>query len=398
MDLEFDKEMDALLRKAAGSGVLVGDDANSHLDADTIAAFAENALPQKSRTIYTQHLAACDPCRISLANLISLNAAAKPAMAAAAAPVPAVYVPWYRKLFQAPNLAYVMGGLVLVFGGLFGVYVLQNAFTNQTASVSMIQPDDAPQSAPARAEAANAVSTQNANANSTSNTAGEIPHSVGVADAPFGETNTAVATQPMASTSTTSNTADIAMAKPAPVDSLDRDKSLAIAPAAAPPPAVKEAEKREEDERTKNEARVATEQAARKQDNSANLYNNQQNQAQMMPGAGNKTAGPSRADVQRDNRAYGRQMDDKVAKAKDAEVAAGTTAGGSASSTRSVGGKTFELKQSAWYDSAYSGQTTKNVQRGTDEFRKLDSGLRNIANGISGTVVVVWKGKAYRIQ
>ena len=130
MDLEFDKEMDALLRKAAGRGVFVGGDANLHLDADTIAAFAENALPVKSRTIYTKHLAACDPCRMSLANLISVNAAAEPAMAAAAAPVPAVSVRWYRKLFLAPNLAYVMGGLVLIFGGLLGLIVLQNCFTS----------------------------------------------------------------------------------------------------------------------------------------------------------------------------------------------------------------------------------------------------------------------------
>jgi len=38
MDLEFDKEMDALLRRAAGRGVLVGDDPKKHMDADAIAA------------------------------------------------------------------------------------------------------------------------------------------------------------------------------------------------------------------------------------------------------------------------------------------------------------------------------------------------------------------------
>jgi hypothetical protein len=37
------------------------------------------------------------------------------------------------------------------------------------------------------------------------------------------------------------------------------------------------------------------------------------------------------------------------------------------------------------------------VRRGSHEFKKLDSGLRSIANELYGTVVIVWKGKAYRI-
>ena len=65
---------------------------------------------------------------------------------------------------------------------------------------------------------------------------------------------------------------------------------------------------------------------------------------------------------------------------------------------RKVGGKTFDNRNGAWYDSAYRGQTTTNYRRGTDEYKKLDRGLRNIADTIGGTVVVVWKEKAYRIQ
>jgi len=57
MEVDFDKEMDALLRQSVTRGVLVGDKPKVHLDADAIAAFAENAVPEKSRVIYTQHLA-----------------------------------------------------------------------------------------------------------------------------------------------------------------------------------------------------------------------------------------------------------------------------------------------------------------------------------------------------
>ena len=395
MDLEFDKEMDALLRRAAGRDVLAGD-GGTHLDADTIAAFAENALPQKCRTIYTQHLAACDPCRVSLANLISMNAAAEPAMAAAAAPIPAVSVPWYRRLFHAPNLAYVMGGLVLIFGGVFGVFVLQNAFNEQNATVSMIEPEQARQTAPARAETANSTVVVNSNANSASNVVGEIPQSVGVADQP--EADSSFAAAPPPAVSADAKPADTVAGRSISIDGTDKDSTAG----ATQPVAVAKEAKREEDEKAKNEVKLAAaEQELRKQDsNAANIYN-QQNQVQMTPGAGNKTIGPNRADVQRDNRGYdsGARMDDNArVRAKKAEAPTTATGEGGRVAVRNAGGKKFELKQGAWYDTAYSGQATTNVQRGSDQFRALDSGLRNIANSISGTVVVVWKGKAYRIQ
>ena len=63
-----------------------------------------------------------------------------------------------------------------------------------------------------------------------------------------------------------------------------------------------------------------------------------------------------------------------------------------------VGGKTFNNRDGAWYDAAYNGQATADYRRGTAEYKKLDSGLRNVADTVGGTVVVVWKSKAYRIQ
>jgi len=63
-----------------------------------------------------------------------------------------------------------------------------------------------------------------------------------------------------------------------------------------------------------------------------------------------------------------------------------------------VGGRSFNNRDGAWYDTGYHGQSTINIGRGTEEFKKLDGGLRSIANNLGGVVVVVWKGKAYRIQ
>jgi len=66
--------------------------------------------------------------------------------------------------------------------------------------------------------------------------------------------------------------------------------------------------------------------------------------------------------------------------------------------TRTVNGRTFTKKDGVWYDADYHGQSTINVRRGSDAYKKLEGGLRNIADSLGGTLVTVWKGKAYRIQ
>jgi hypothetical protein len=67
--------------------------------------------------------------------------------------------------------------------------------------------------------------------------------------------------------------------------------------------------------------------------------------------------------------------------------------------TRSVGGRKFRRQGSGWVDAKFkSSMTLKSISRGSSEFDALDSGLRSIAQQISGEVIVVWKGKAYLIR
>jgi hypothetical protein len=70
--------------------------------------------------------------------------------------------------------------------------------------------------------------------------------------------------------------------------------------------------------------------------------------------------------------------------------------------TRSVSGKRFRRQGNIWVDSNYeSSRTTINVSRGSEQFRALvadEPGIRTIANQLAGEVIVVWKGKAYRIR
>ena len=52
--------------------------------------------------------------------------------------------------------------------------------------------------------------------------------------------------------------------------------------------------------------------------------------------------------------------------------------------TISVGGKTFNRENNVGYDSAYRGRMRPfNVTRGTNEYKKLDSGLRGIAENLA---------------
>src|SRR5688500_4806997 len=126
MEVDFDKEIDTILRKAGRGGASMT--ATRHLDADEIAAFAENTVPELSRATYTAHMADCDRCRKILSNVLVMNSEAVPA--AAALPVITIAerdLPWYRRLLLFPNLAYVMGTLVLIFGGFLVFSVMRDA-------------------------------------------------------------------------------------------------------------------------------------------------------------------------------------------------------------------------------------------------------------------------------
>src|SRR5215468_6861294 len=173
MELEFDKEIDAILRKAKrGSPVGIGAASGGHLDADEMAAFAENALPDRTRQNYIAHLADCDTCRKTLSSFISTNPEAAPE-AAFDAVRPAMRIPWYRRLFATPNLAYVMGTLVLVFSGVVGYLVLQNGGARRSSEVSKVNEQPAAEPAPVadeRIRESNAAS-----ANTAANTATTSP-------------------------------------------------------------------------------------------------------------------------------------------------------------------------------------------------------------------------------
>jgi hypothetical protein len=70
--------------------------------------------------------------------------------------------------------------------------------------------------------------------------------------------------------------------------------------------------------------------------------------------------------------------------------------------TRSVAGRRFRRQGDAWVDTSYrASQATVQIGRGSEQYRALvgdEPELGRIANALGGEVVVVWKGRAYRIR
>lgn len=377
MELDFDKEIDALLRKAHGDAAAAATVSAAHLDADEIAAFAENALPEKTRQSYITHFAACDRCRKILSRSILLNAEAEQnAVASAENAAPTVLRPaWRQSLFGMPTIAYTMGVLVLLFSGFLGLVVWENMGGGAEVSrVAQTEPYSAAANsnlaaAPAANAAGNAVNAAAANTMTASNTAavGQAPSSLANA------AENAPAAEPMGRTPATPRADEQTKTPGPPTD----NKVQQPAAAAAPPPALKNAQ----------EEAKTTDSLAASKDDREEPFKMKQRQADSELGAKKKEAPVTAM----------RAAKPSLSERNVTPMIDGASGSGYAA-TRTVNGRSFTKKDGVWYDAVYHGQSTINVRRGTDAYKKLDGGLRSIADSLGGTVVTVWKDKAYRIQ
>lgn len=377
MELEFDKEIDAILRRGRGDLGAAAAVTGSHLDADAVAAFVENALPDKAKRLYMEHFADCGGCRKLLRQSILMNQTAATEAAGAAEIVSAAAaVPWYGKLFRTPNLALAMGALVLTFSGVLGYLVLQNR-DSQNATVSQVSDQQRPADpysigSGAAANTASNTTTANSEANTASAPINTPPPGIAntgsgpsVTDGRSADDTFAIAqpeaAKPVDQPASTTTASEAKPAPPPPPVFADREQPGAVGGVTAEEKVI---DSKDEDVALAAKKKVAGEDRGRRD----------------MPAAPAKS-GPARA-------AGPVQMQSNQVNTQTFEMTV----------TRKVSGRTFENKNGAWYDRKYTGQATTNVRRGTDEFTKLDSGLRKIANELGGVVVVVWKDKAYRIQ
>lgn len=381
MNQEFDKQIDSLLRQAAkGENVFAGEALQSgHIDADEISMFAENALPEKAKSRLIKHFADCDRCRLILSNVIALNAegenAASIPIQAAQTETAAVSnaIPWYKNLFAARNLAFGTGALALIFAVGIGFLVLQNRTNSEMqlaqANANIENSESAPNLSESNSEEMSDADT------STANTNAEV----------FEGTDMSANTS--ANPVETNASADSKKSKSLEKSAENKAKSLGRTDS----PKKSQTNKSLPEETvtiTSNDEKLTTQLPV-------NGRNAQTLKVTPAPPAPPPPPVPT-DDVS--SEIVEADESENLAAARTARRKTGTDSGARADSEKRIAGKTFRLRSGVWYDSAYRGQATINVRRGTTQYKNLDSGLQSIGNGFKGTIVVVWKSKAYRIE
>lgn len=397
MEFEFDKEMDALLRQAARGEIVSANQKSEienpklpHLDADEISLFAENALPEQVKTRFVEHFADCGRCRKILSNVISLDAETvkKTVQASETAKISNV-APWYRRLFAVPNLAYALGALLLVFGGIIAYTILRSANDSQNTEIAQVESTEKMQ-APNAGDNTQIIESNTAamsnGGSMLSNSSTSMQSNSSISNAVSEMSNTSVVS-PKPTANSTANGASVSN----PAVTLNKRRG-------------------EESETAKNETRNTADSTAAKNDKTASEasganFAEQKNQAaagerKMRAAANDKDAIQADAPKPESNAAARSALVELPLNGRNANNLKNDRAKKiqSVVETRAAGGKTFRRENGVWYDQSYGGQATTNISRGSADFKKLDSGLRSIAIQLSGAVVAVWNGTAYRIQ
>jgi hypothetical protein len=412
-----DTQMDVLLRRYANSAK--GASASTeHLDADELNAFTEGAVPAATRSRYVSHLADCDDCRTVVGQLAMAAGAGAVAQAPATESLPKRS--WWQSfsaLLSAPALRYAASAVVLlaVVGITFVVW-RRSAQPRNSSLIARTEPSAAQAgavSSPQAGSVSQAVSEPTVHDAQTRvqptpgasyDKAGESP----ALDAPAPK-----AAKDAAEAESTIIASDRAMKTPARAEST---------PSYAPPPPADnyrvDSRQREQTQqqvqqqpniaanvqhggprRNENEkykglddrartvdlAKSRDEDSTRAGANQSTTTDNKQerNTVQARAGTAGITALPSSPPKEISEEA---RKSDKTGRAQSDEIT-------------SVGGRKFRRQGNVWVDLKFkSSMSLTTVSRGSGDFGALDSKVRSIAQQLGGEVIVVWKGKAYRIR
>jgi hypothetical protein len=369
-------EIDLLLRdlakreRAATERLEEGSKPENHLDADELNSFAEGVLPAATRSVYLAHLADCSRCRGLVAHLAV--AAGTGLTAVSSEPLKSNWWNNLARFFTPALMRYAVPAMSIVILVAIGIVWLKqdrraDSVARRTGPALESYIDSNSQSEVSqlrKGDAAPNDSTKEAKTPASENAKLEAKR------------------KPQNETTLT--------------DSIERDEGKVKAERqdAPPPPAARPAEENSAFSREPPKEKE-TEQAK-----SADVVSKRQ-----VPAA------PTAAAAQRSEDRRNRQDKDDSSENKKAE-AGGVAANRSVTvgrgmvtgsvGTRSVAGRQFRRLDNAWVDTAYeSGAYTITLVRGSEQYRSVvgdEPGLRSIAEELKGEVIVVWKGRAYRIR
>lgn len=461
MRQEFDKEFDALLRRSASrsgnapaargattpTAPLAGEahtsHDSSHLDADERAAFAEGALPAPARAAYVSHLADCGECRRAVAGLSSaagvslkLEKSAEAASGASTSSVVTVATDkdagrlgWFKGLFAPRVLRFVAPALAFTLVGVVAFVALRSdgggetQTARQDTAAPFILPGDAAADAGNAASNGNmsadmnasgmgdtgtSAAASNTNGAGTSGTLGARTAGGGraTADASAAEAGRGPAHGSRAeASSSTSETVAVTRPPESP-----RASSAAAAPSAAQRPSAREESDRGGAERSRDADEVAERgDTSSEATGRSRNYNLMQQQAPdgarnrgisplEMRGANTSSPPPPAATSPSDS---AKSTSEPAPKRR---AARGASAGESRSEpeTRAIEGRRFRRTAGVWIDENFrDSMPTTVVRRNTTAYSDLiakSPEVGHIAERLSGEVVVVVRGHAYRVK
>jgi hypothetical protein len=392
MKQETNNEMDLLLRRLARRPETSVSDGNGdleHLDADELNAYAEHVVPAAARARYTEHLAECTRCR-ELVVQLSSSAGVVPVVETTAVPASSALRKFLASLFTPMVLRYAVPALGLILVAAIGLFVLQQ---KKNGDDSIAQNVQAPTSTtitatPEPVQQGRGLTDQS----KEEATAGKPAQSSG-----------SPGNQPAAAAPETPATAGAVAgaSREATVKQEEAQPVVTEAPPPAPKPATASDEtKRQAEAEARKEPspeRYANEPPAEKTVEAAKVEDRKAAEAEMAKArsdiASGKTQSFGIASVGRTaaKRSKVQRDDDEVEKDKN-----------DAAETRTVAGRKFRKQGGVWIDTVYSApRVTTNLTRNSEQYRALiadEPGIKTIADQLDGEVIIVWKGRAYRIR
>jgi hypothetical protein len=402
VELDFDKQTDAILRDLAKGNSFVEISQKTHLDADELSAFAENVLPQKAKMRATKHLADCSNCRKILTNISFLNSETESETIHEGSNIiaPVVKIPWYRAFFAFPNLAYAMGALTLLLGGSIAFLVFQSSKDSELNVAQVDKTYEKPTNIGGTSSEGDSVAKETYSANTASNAANvamPAANSAANSSSPNAPVNPNVTSsqpeaKPLGTPSSTTPTVSGSTLK-------DADKIGEESPADLKNKEADVVESKQDSGNLKSgddaQKPVASEQV--QTDRADN--NVSQRQVQELPNVSRNQSNIILPDAQNGGKSSPAPPPAPMKKSRsEAERRNKNETSDNYVVTKTIGSKTFQSLNGVWTDSAYKGGGAIAVKRGSDDYKKLDSGLQNIGGSLSGAVIVVWNGKNYRIQ
>ena len=395
MKEETNKELDLLLRRLSRrqDGVVPGNGSSisgEHLDADELNSYAENVLPAAARARYTEHLAECARCRGIIVQLSSSAGVIASVDQTAKVPTPSGLRNFLASLFSPMVLRYAVPAVGLILVAAIAFFVMDDR-----RGASEVATSAPPQ--PVATDSSGMIYSVNSN-QSGSNT--DPSQSPAVAGRKSPDSEPVKAPVPNAPPVVGSFNAQ---EKDAP-----RQVEETAAAAEAPPAAKREAKPQP----TVNDFSVEIETKETKIEGSATDVAKMRDKKTDDQLQKDKAANQPKAEERTENKAA-----DSVGPASVTAAAPASGAGSSSRRARQgamtidgvdsdaeirvVAGRRFRKERAVWIDTAYSGGATTNLARGSEQYRALiadEPPIKSIADQLGGEIIVVWKGRAYRIR